>query len=53
MFAADAARGSPGAASAWAWCDQLRAAGFTGVTMLNDPAQPFDDVELGPQVEAA
>jgi polysaccharide biosynthesis transport protein len=36
-----------------AMCDQLRAAGFTDVTMLNKPAQPVDDTEPGPQVVAA
>jgi uncharacterized protein involved in exopolysaccharide biosynthesis/Mrp family chromosome partitioning ATPase len=34
-------------------CDQLRAAGFTEVTMLSNPAQPSDDVEPGPRVVAA
>jgi succinoglycan biosynthesis transport protein ExoP len=34
-------------------CDQLRAVGFTEVTMLSQPAQPSDAVEPGPQVAAA
>jgi succinoglycan biosynthesis transport protein ExoP len=34
-------------------CDQLRAVGFTEVTMLSQPAQPSDAVEPGPQVVAA
>jgi polysaccharide biosynthesis transport protein len=34
-------------------CDQLRAVGFTEVTMLNKPAQPSDAVEPGPRVVAA
>jgi len=34
-------------------CDQLRAVGFTEVTMLSKPAQPSDAVEPGPQVVAA
>jgi uncharacterized protein involved in exopolysaccharide biosynthesis/Mrp family chromosome partitioning ATPase len=34
-------------------CDQLRAVGFTNVTMLSTPAQPTDAVEPGPRVVAA
>jgi polysaccharide biosynthesis transport protein len=34
-------------------CDQLKAVGFTGVTMLNKPPQPSDAVEPGPRVVAA
>jgi uncharacterized protein involved in exopolysaccharide biosynthesis/Mrp family chromosome partitioning ATPase len=34
-------------------CDQLRAVGFSEVTMLSKPAQPSDAVELGPRVVAA
>jgi Mrp family chromosome partitioning ATPase len=34
-------------------CDQLRAVGFTGVTMLSKPPQPSDAVEPGPRVVAA
>ena len=34
-------------------CDQLRAVGFTEVTMLSKPAQPSDAVEPGPRVVAA
>jgi uncharacterized protein involved in exopolysaccharide biosynthesis len=34
-------------------CDQLRAVGFTDVTMLSTPAQPTDAVEPGPRVVAA
>ncbi len=34
-------------------CDQLRAVGFTGVTMLSKPSQPSDAVEPGPRVVAA
>ncbi len=34
-------------------CDQLRAVGFTDVTMLNHPCQPSDAVERGPHVVAA
>jgi tyrosine-protein kinase Etk/Wzc len=34
-------------------CDQLRAAGFTEVTMLSKPAQPSDTIEAGPRVAAA
>jgi succinoglycan biosynthesis transport protein ExoP len=34
-------------------CDQLRAVGFSEVTMLNKPAQPSDAVEPGPRVVAA
>ena len=34
-------------------CDQLRAVGFSEVTMLSRPAQPSDAVEPGPRVAAA
>ena len=34
-------------------CEQLRAVGFTEVTMLSKPAQPSDAVEPGPRVVAA
>jgi succinoglycan biosynthesis transport protein ExoP len=34
-------------------CDQLRAVGFTEVTMLSKPSQPSDAVEPGPRVVAA
>ena len=34
-------------------CDQLRAVGFCGVTMLSKPPQPSDAVEPGPRVVAA
>jgi uncharacterized protein involved in exopolysaccharide biosynthesis len=34
-------------------CDQLRAVGFSEVTMLSKPAQPSDAVEPGPRVVAA
>jgi Mrp family chromosome partitioning ATPase len=34
-------------------CDQLRAVGFSDVTMLSKPAQPSDAVESGPRVVAA
>jgi succinoglycan biosynthesis transport protein ExoP len=34
-------------------CDQLRAVGFTEVTMLSKPVQPSDAIEAGPQVVAA
>jgi len=34
-------------------CDQLRAVGFTEVTMLSNPSQPSDAVEPGPRVVAA
>jgi succinoglycan biosynthesis transport protein ExoP len=34
-------------------CDQLRAVGFSEVTMLSKPAQPSDEVEPGPRVVAA
>jgi polysaccharide biosynthesis transport protein len=34
-------------------CDQLRAVGFSNVTMLSGPAEPFDAVEPGPRVAAA
>jgi polysaccharide biosynthesis transport protein len=34
-------------------CDQLRAVGFTDVTMLSKPSQPSDAVEPGPRVAAA
>jgi tyrosine-protein kinase Etk/Wzc len=34
-------------------CDQLRAVGFSDVTMLSKPSQPPDAVEPGPRVVAA
>jgi succinoglycan biosynthesis transport protein ExoP len=34
-------------------CDQLRAVGFTEVTMMSKPSQPSDAVEPGPRVVAA
>ena len=34
-------------------CDQLKAIGFTGVTMLDKPPPPSDAVEPGPRVVAA
>jgi polysaccharide biosynthesis transport protein len=34
-------------------CEQLRAVGFTDVTMLSKPSQPSDAVEPGPRVVAA
>jgi tyrosine-protein kinase Etk/Wzc len=34
-------------------CDQLRAVGFSEVTMLSKPAQPTDAVDPGPRVVAA
>jgi succinoglycan biosynthesis transport protein ExoP len=34
-------------------CDQLKAVGFSGVTMLSKPWQPSDAVEPGPRVVAA
>jgi polysaccharide biosynthesis transport protein len=34
-------------------CDQLRAVGFSEVTMLSKPSQPSDAVETGPRVAAA
>ena len=34
-------------------CDQLRAVGFTGVSMLSKPAQPSDATEEAPHVVAA
>jgi polysaccharide biosynthesis transport protein len=34
-------------------CDQLRAVGFSEVTMLSKPCQPSDAVETGPRVVAA
>jgi polysaccharide biosynthesis transport protein len=34
-------------------CDQLRAVGFTGVSMLSKPAQPSDGTEEAPHVVAA
>jgi tyrosine-protein kinase Etk/Wzc len=34
-------------------CDQLRAVGFSEVTMLSKPCQPSDAVEVGPRVVAA
>jgi polysaccharide biosynthesis transport protein len=34
-------------------CEQLKAVGFTDVTMLSKPAQPSDAIEAGPRVVAA
>ena len=34
-------------------CDQLRAVGFSEVTMLSKPCQASDAVEPGPRVVAA
>ena len=34
-------------------CDQLKAVGFTEVTMLSKPSQPWNAVESGPRVAAA
>jgi uncharacterized protein involved in exopolysaccharide biosynthesis/Mrp family chromosome partitioning ATPase len=34
-------------------CEQLKAVGFSEVTMLSHPVQPSDAVETGPQVAAA
>jgi polysaccharide biosynthesis transport protein len=34
-------------------CDQLKAVGFSEVTMLSEPAQPPDAIEPGPRVVAA
>jgi succinoglycan biosynthesis transport protein ExoP len=34
-------------------CEQLKAVGFSDVTMLSEPAQPADDVESRPQIVAA
>ena len=34
-------------------CDQLRAVGFSDVTMLSKPSRPPDAVEHGPRVVAA
>jgi succinoglycan biosynthesis transport protein ExoP len=34
-------------------CDQLRAVGFSDVTMLSKPSQPSDAVDSGPRVVAA
>ena len=34
-------------------CDQLRAVGFSEVTMLSEPCQPTDAVEVDPRVAAA
>jgi succinoglycan biosynthesis transport protein ExoP len=34
-------------------CDQLRAVGFSDVTMLSKPSQPSDAVEPSPRVVAA
>jgi succinoglycan biosynthesis transport protein ExoP len=34
-------------------CEQLKAVGFSDVTMLSEPAQPADDVESSPQIVAA
>jgi polysaccharide biosynthesis transport protein len=34
-------------------CDQLKAVGFSEVTMLSEPAQPHDAIDTGPRVVAA
>jgi len=34
-------------------CDQLRAVGFSEVTMLSQPCKASDAIELGPRVVAA
>jgi Mrp family chromosome partitioning ATPase len=34
-------------------CDQLKAVGFSEVTMLSKPSQPSDAIESGPRVAAA
>ena len=34
-------------------CDQLKAVGFSDVTMLSKPPSPSDTIDLGPQVVAA
>jgi polysaccharide biosynthesis transport protein len=34
-------------------CDQLRAVGFSEVTMLSRPSQPSDAIEAGPRGVAA
>jgi succinoglycan biosynthesis transport protein ExoP len=34
-------------------CDQLKAVGFSDVTMLSKPVQPSDAVDRGPRVVAA
>jgi succinoglycan biosynthesis transport protein ExoP len=34
-------------------CDQLKAVGFSEVTMLSEPAQPLGAAELQPNVAAA
>jgi len=34
-------------------CDQLRAAGFSDVTMLSKPSLPSDAADHGPRVVAA
>jgi polysaccharide biosynthesis transport protein len=34
-------------------CDQLRAVGFSEVTMLSKPSEPSDAIETGPRVVAA
>ena len=34
-------------------CDQLKAVGFTEVTMLSKPSQPLNALEPGPRVAAA
>ncbi len=34
-------------------CDQLKAVGFTEVTMLSKPLEPLNALESGPRVAAA
>jgi polysaccharide biosynthesis transport protein len=34
-------------------CDQLKAVGFSDVTVLSKPPSPLDTIDLGPQVVAA
>ena len=34
-------------------CDQLKAVGFTEVTMLSKPSEPLNALEPGPRVAAA
>jgi uncharacterized protein involved in exopolysaccharide biosynthesis len=45
--------GSMAADARTVMCDQLRAVGFSEVTMLSQPAQPSDAAEHGPRVAAA